>query len=306
MTPQPITINGLNGTVVYLNDRWQPVSPDEAILAKVLFEDGTISFFQAGSSRALANRETALHVAADRMAPKLVVAFRYAFARARQAIKPMLATSDVDEDTIAETAVQAIRKALRTFESSLSPIVSAGGEAGMKVVEQRLRNAELRSAKKKDVTLKIGPKPLKFDFDVTDKKAVNWARKHAAELISDVTETSRKRIKTAITKLIQGGDWNTALDVISKAVGDDDRAETIAHHEVMSAASAGQRLAWDQAVEEGWLTGDEQRAWIATPIGACPICENLDGTTAPLDGEYEGDIIGPPAHVGCRCTEGIV
>lgn len=73
----------------------------------------------------------------------------------------------------------------------------------------------------------------------------------------------------------------------------------------MAAANEGQRQAWDQAVDDGLLTGDERREWIATE-DACPECEALDGALADLDGEYpdEGGG-GPPLHPNCRCTEGI-
>jgi hypothetical protein len=47
MIPEPITIDGKSGTVVYLDNEWHPVSPEQATMAKVLFNDGTASFFFA-------------------------------------------------------------------------------------------------------------------------------------------------------------------------------------------------------------------------------------------------------------------
>ena len=46
ITPQPITIDGRQGTVVYLDAEWHPVTPDQATMAKVLFEDGGSAFYQ--------------------------------------------------------------------------------------------------------------------------------------------------------------------------------------------------------------------------------------------------------------------
>src|SRR5204863_36491 len=95
---------------------------------------------------------------------------------------------------------------------------------------------------------------------------------------------------------------------ILDAIGDEARATLIARTETMIAANAGQRLGWDQAVDEGLLTGREKRQWIATDDGElCDECDALDGKTTTLDGEYPdpgGD--GPPLHPNCRCTEGIV
>jgi hypothetical protein len=161
------------------------------------------------------------------------------------------------------------------------------------------RALELRTAK--DV-----PRPLKLRFDVANPNAVNWADRHAAELITQISETTREDINNAIAEALEHGTLGDAYDTILEAVGSAARAELIARHEVMQAASEGQRQAWDQAVEAGLLTGDERRTWIA--VGdekVCPTCEALDGTTAPLGGEYEDGTTGPPAHVACRCTEGL-
>ena len=142
-------------------------------------------------------------------------------------------------------------------------------------------------------------------FNKINKRAATWARKHSAEMVTDISETSRKAIKRAIANLIEGEDYRSILDKISLAVGDDDRAELIAHHETMTAVSEGQRQVWEQAVNDGLLTGHEKRVWITVPVGACPICEELDGTTADLDGKYPDGSPGPPRHVKCRCTEGL-
>lgn len=157
------------------------------------------------------------------------------------------------------------------------------------------------------VTKRALAKDLDFKFDVTNQDAVDWADKHAAELIDGISETSREAINNAIADALETGDLEDALDEIFAAVGDKDRAERIARHETMMAASEGQRQAWAQAVDEGELTGDERRVWITVGDDkVCPICEGLDGQEADLDGEYEGGYNGPPAHPLCRCTEGIV
>lgn len=170
---------------------------------------------------------------------------------------------------------------------------------GLKSIDPR----KLRAAEEFRAAKKTESKTIKFN--VINKRAATWARKHVAEMVTDISETSRKAIKRAIAGLLEGENYRSVLDKISQAVGDDDRAELIARHETMSAVSAGQRQAWDQAVDDGLLTGHEKRVWIAVPVGACPICEELDGTTANLDGKYPDGSPGPPRHVKCRCTEGL-
>jgi SPP1 gp7 family putative phage head morphogenesis protein len=147
----------------------------------------------------------------------------------------------------------------------------------------------------------------KRTFDSGSDAAVSWADQHAAELIDNISENSREDIGNAIAAAIEDGDLSGAMDDILDAVGDKTRAELIARTEIMRAVNAGQREAWNQAVDDGLLTGDEQRTWIATDDElTCPICNDLDGETIGLDEQYSDGSDGPPAHPRCRCTEGIV
>ncbi len=177
------------------------------------------------------------------------------------------------------------------------------GEKVWERKSKRLRASELRVAKKSDTP----STKINIRFDSSNPRAVDWADRHAAELIDGISETTREDINNAIADALERGSIDDAYDEILAAVGDADRAELIARNEVMRAASEGQRMAWAEATDEGLLTGDEKRTWIAVGDGkVCPICEDLDGATADLDGEYPGEGgDGPPAHVSCRCTEGL-
>lgn len=152
-------------------------------------------------------------------------------------------------------------------------------------------------------SLAAGDTPFKMRFDVTDPNAIEWARKHAAELATDLSKTTRTAIGEAIADAFEGG--GDAYDAILEAVGDEARAEMIARTETMIAANQGQRMSWEQAIEEGLLPPNMQREWIATS-GACPECEALDGVRVPLDEPYPDGSDSPPLHPNCRCTEGIV
>src|SRR5215831_2316831 len=69
------------------------------------------------------------------------------------------------------------------------------------------------------------------------------------------------------------------------------RATVIARTEVMAAVNEGQRQLWTQAAAAGTLDPTEvERVWIVTPDEKlCPICEELDGARASLDGKFPGD-----------------
>ena len=256
----------------------------------------------AGESvrRSLATRrpENAVHAAADRHLPSLTVAVRYALARARQAV------SHTSPAKSRPAVVSALKAALLdVLLPTLTKIVVAGGDAGVKILTERLRAAgdvvgHLRSA--------AGP-TLKMRFDASNPDVVAWAKAHAAELAAGISETTDQAIKDAVSRAVDEGDLDMLYDDINNAIGDETRAELIARTEVMRAANEGQRQSWDQAVEDGLLSGNEQREWIATgDDGVCPICDELDGQTTGLDGQYPGEgEDGPPAHPRCRCTEGL-
>ncbi len=46
MIPETITIDGKQGTVVYLDKDFQPVPKEHATMAKVVFDDGTRTFYE--------------------------------------------------------------------------------------------------------------------------------------------------------------------------------------------------------------------------------------------------------------------
>lgn len=54
MIPEPITLNGRTGTVVYLDAHWHPTTPDEASMARVLFDDGGTGFFTTSPVQSIA------------------------------------------------------------------------------------------------------------------------------------------------------------------------------------------------------------------------------------------------------------
>lgn len=250
--------------------------------------------------RTNASEEGPLHSAADANENAFYVAIAAAFSVAQRELKRLIPGKPARLEI--EPALAALKRALgQTLPGLLLKTLVAGGE----VATGELKTAGFRAAKRGDT-----PKTqIKFEFDRENEDAIAWADRHAAELIDGITETSRETINNAIADLLESGDWKDAIDEITAAVGDPERARLIARNETMTAVSEGQRQAWDQAVEEGLLDEDSIRTWIA--VGdekVCPICEGLDGQTAKLGEPYESDgdeYDGPPAHVSCRCTEGI-
>jgi hypothetical protein len=249
-----------------------------------------------------ASSEGPLHKLADQHAAKLSVAIRYAFASARAAMRRELHTTD-DVKRATALGIVTLRQELKeVLPKILKKMYLEGGQVGGDLLSNQLRTAEeFRAAKRESPSTKLG-----FKFDVTDERAVEWADKHAAELIDGISETSREDINNAVAEFLETGDFKELRDEILAAVGDVARAERIARNEPMVAVHEGQRAAWNQAVEEGLLPETAVREWIVVGDDkVCPICEGLEGKTAALGEEYEEGIEGPPAHVMCRCSESI-
>jgi len=92
------------------------------------------------------------------------------------------------------------------------------------------------------------------------------------------------------------------------------RATMIARTETITAANAGQRELWKQAAEQGLLDPiSTRKQWVVTPDSRlCPICRpipKMNPKGVSLDGTYKtpkGAMVGPTAHVMCRCAEKIL
>lgn len=230
-----------------------------------------------------------LHQAADKLAPAFEVAVRAAFAAGRK---------KADDADAAADAVKA------SLEETIPSLLLRAAKAGGRVAVDRLTTAQLRTAA--GATAK--KKALAFTFDAKNPRMVKRLRVYSASLIKDISETTRDRVREALTDyaLDTFDSRSEAFAKLADVVGDTARAQLIARTESMRAVHEGQREAWDQAVDEGLLTGEERRVWIVTPDDVlCPICEALDGETATLDGTYTEDVEAPPAHPNCRCTEGL-
>lgn len=232
------------------------------------------------------SRETAIHVAADRHVDAIQQVVSAAFAKGRAAGKA--------------SAPEAIRAALT---KNLPPILLAAlddaGNTALEMLPARRTAEDLRTAK--DKADKVPPVKLKMSFDASNPDAAKWAREHGAELAKDISDTTRDRIRDAVAREHETGE--SAEDALD-SIFDDARAEMIARTESMDAANEGLAQGWSQAVEEGLLTGDEQKTWIAAE-DPCPECEEVDGETVPMDEDFSvGD--DPPLHPNCRCTMGLV
>jgi SPP1 gp7 family putative phage head morphogenesis protein len=231
-----------------------------------------------------------------------------AFAVARHAVKQsalhaaIVAKSQPEAEAAVSPALVALRDQLhKKLPPVLAKIVQAGGDAAAKnLVHMKLLRSAARPAIKLD-----------YRLDVNNEKASEYVKQHALELVKGLSKTTEDDLRDAILSAFE--EDRAVVDIVKdiiEIIDDPNRAEVIARTETMTAANEGQSLLWDQAVEDGLLTGKEQQVWIVTPDDRlCPICEPMDGEQVGLDEAFDVDgeeIDGPPAHPNCRCTTGLV
>lgn len=185
-----------------------------------------------------------------------------------------------------------------------------------------------------------------FRFDVTNPEAVAWIKAHAAELVTQVSAETKQAIRAIIQRSFDEGiaprdaarlirpliglterdamavinararwlEQGVKPDVIERRAEryagklHRRRALTIARNETMVASNRGQLELWRQAIDAGSLRRTMHKSWIISDDErTCPICIPLDGIHAPvLEPFAETGTMGPPVHVQCRCTYGLI
>lgn len=163
-----------------------------------------------------------------------------------------------------------------------------------------------------------------LSFNLVNQRAVDWAARQSATMVTLVGDETRRAIRSVITRAVRDGlspaqvawevraliglterdalavgNLQTALleegrkpDQIERMVKRYAnrllrfRAETIARTEVLSAANRGQEALWSQAVADGLLVEtDWERIWLtAQDERTCKVCRPLDRKRAPMLG----------------------
>jgi len=148
-------------------------------------------------------------------------------------------------------------------------------------------------------------------FDLENPRAVEYLELHAAEKVTNINETTRKRIKTIIIKGTEEG-WSydrMAREISSHfeefAVGKpqehiDSRAHLVAVTETAEAYEEGNRIAAKEIQKQGilmeksWLTVGDDRV-----SDGCE--ENQDAGWIDIDEPFPSGHQRPPRFPGCRC-----
>lgn len=146
------------------------------------------------------------------------------------------------------------------------------------------------------------------DWELTNRRAAEWAQDYSFELVTTINDTNRRYLQDAIhdfyaTQMTHGELWDeiAAYDDFTERAGrlfGIQRARVIAITEVTRAHTQGERQIqhelWQQGIQmiAKWQTRRDEKV--------CPICGPLDNQLERDNGGW-GNVVEPPAHPRCRC-----
>jgi hypothetical protein len=137
-----------------------------------------------------------------------------------------------------------------------------------------------------------------LEFTTLDEAIMQSARKLTAEMVSNVTETTRKLIRESVAKSIAlGEDISYATERIMRVIDNPVRAQLIALTEPVNAYQTGLK-------HYAKSTGAKEKTWDGL-LGACKLCSPQIGKTIEIDETFKlsdgREIDRPAAHIRCRC-----
>jgi len=229
---------------------------------------------------------------------------------AQEAIGPELAFSFLKQMDDARMAAERrlkrrIQEVLKEFEEKVARAVRAGRDPDYDKLFEQLRAAlqpEIAALAVDEAMRTSADVGIVFDPTIINQMAVEWARDYSYELVTGLTDTTRKLVSGVAQSFIETpgmtqGDIEKLLAPAFGAV----RAEMIAVTEITRAYSEAtnttQRLINQTGVQmhRVWHTANDDLV--------CPICGPLNDK--PED-DWRGQFpTGPPAHVNCRCATGL-
>lgn len=175
--------------------------------------------------------------------------------------------------------------------ATANEIVAARGSATQALQAALLQGADLGVAVAFRQLQNVG---MAFDYTLANEQARDWAAQYNYNLVSQIDNTSERALRQAVGNWIEQGGTLRDLQRDLEPIFGRQRARLIAQTETTRAFFEGNRAGWRQSgvIDQlEWRTSNDERV--------CPVCGNLHGTRAPLNGDFGGYL--PPAHPGCRC-----
>lgn len=275
----------------------------------------------------------AIHRIADRLAPSVRQQFLDAIAKLRGRIDEgaladaladgdaagalrLISLDDLPDDLrpMADTLRQIFMTSGQVAAEELGAVLSESLSFTMtnpRAVAWASRHGSALIAQISDAT-RTGVQSLIADGIATGRPAAETAR--AIAKMVGLTERQAAALAKYRATLIAEGQAGDLLDRRVLRYSEqllNQRARIIARTETIAASSQGQLELWRQAAADGLINpATTKRRWVATEDDReCPICADLDGTTVPFYDPFRTsagvELMAPPVHPGCRCSEAL-
>jgi hypothetical protein len=120
-----------------------------------------------------------------------------------------------DRAAVEREALQGVQAMQKALDTAIPPVIMAVVSAGADVAASQLGRASRKLKASRLDTPKI-----KFRFDRTNPSAVAWVERHAAELVTEVSDETRKAIRQIINRaFVEGIPPRQAAELLRKVVG---------------------------------------------------------------------------------------
>lgn len=236
---------------------------------------------------------------------RIEVSINHLFAKGLK--RASLRTVDAIRDTLSKAAKPEAPQAKKPSQAELDTIVEAStldlGFDEDAALTQYLVDTAADAGELAYAQVGLGSDSDRDDiFEQLNKGARSWAADHAAELVSQIDETTQSQLRTAI---LAGFDGNLSTAQIADSIAwlgafGEDRAALIASNEVATANSQGALAGYKAASEAGVKLFKE---WLVAADDVCDDCQdNADAGAIDLEDDFPSGDDAPPGHPNCRCA----
>lgn len=198
-------------------------------------------------------------------------------------------------ETVAKVAGDDLARILEAIDLGRYEAVKADLE---RILRQMASDRALAAARGAATAANATADQLERMLSQANADAIAWAERHAAELITEITDTTAREIRELITTGVQEGATN---DELSDALRDHyafskTRSDLIARTETSFAENRGTLDGWKAS---GVVAGKE----VLPDVDPCPVCQaNADQGVIALDANFLSGDPGPPFHPNCECS----
>jgi hypothetical protein len=155
--------------------------------------------------------------------------------------------------------------------------------------------------------LSIGISKESDFFDHANDRAAAYAKDRAAELVTDIEDSTRDMLRRKIASGLEAGAMreNIIDDIMSSEIFSKARATLIADTEIAMANGQGALAGYKEAKAAGV---DLRKIWVVAGGDCCDLCEdNADAGPIEIEDDFPSGDDAEPGHPNCRChTESVV